>query len=130
MSKRTVPHCHTNYDPPSLSAADFILKLSSRLSYMHSSHLILIIVMLTALNKLTVWVIRTYSEWGCHMWFTLKRTLCHCYLCLFVHCCLCPSHFALNVLSFLMLSFTCLAVVFFLRFAFNSIFDCENKTNV
>lgn len=73
MSQRTVPRCHPNYDVPSLSTADLKLKWSSGLSYVHPSHPILIAVMLAALKKSPVWMIRTYSEWCCHMWFTLKQ---------------------------------------------------------
>lgn len=62
MSQRTVPHCYPNYDVPSLSTADLKLKLSSRLSYVHPSHPILIAVMLAALKKSPVWMIRTYTE--------------------------------------------------------------------
>lgn len=73
MSQRTVPHCHPNYDVPSLSTADLKLKLSSRLSYVHPSHLIVIAVMHAALKKSHVLMIRTHSEWCCHIWFTLKQ---------------------------------------------------------
>lgn len=48
--------------------------------------------------------------------FSILCCVCHCYLCLIMNCCFFASHFALTVLSssFLILSFTCLATVFFI----------------
>lgn len=153
MSQRTVPHCHPNYDVPSLSTADLKLKLSSRLSYVHPSHLIVIAVMHAALKKSHVLMIRTHSEWCCHIWFTLKqkckglteRSLslrCAVYVTVifgyelllfrFTFCIEClifmfsNPQFHLPWYGIFYLSF-----FFYLRYAFNGIFgNGENKINM